>query len=50
MCMLADVYQGWTWENAGCSRMEPLELNDAGKARKDGISGRESQREKKLFR
>ena len=43
VCMLARACEGRTGENPGCSKMEPLELDDAGKMRKDGIRGRESR-------
>ena len=45
VCMLVDAYERWT----GCSKMEPVEPDDAGKARKDGIRGWESQWEKKAL-
>ena len=35
--------------NPGCSKMEPLELDEAGKARKDRIRRRESREKKALW-
>ena len=44
--MLTGAYEGWTEVNPGCTKMGPLELDDAGKARKDGIRNER----KKFFR
>ena len=37
MCMLVGACEGGTGENLGCPKTEPLELDDAGKTRKDRI-------------
>ena len=47
VCMLAGGYEGRTGESPSCFKTEPLELDDAGKVRKDGIRRRESQQQKK---
>ena len=47
--MLVGAYEGQTGENPGYFKIEPLELDNAGKTRKDGIQGQASQQEKKAL-
>ena len=42
-CMLAEHMNEGLGKNPGCSKVEPLERDGAGKAREDGIRGRESE-------
>ena len=42
-CRTSVCWREQTGKKPGCSKMEPLELDGAEKARKDGIRGRESQ-------